>query len=119
MAGSSEMYNNSYMYGYLSMESRVGHNLGWAKAPLRRAIILGPDARPNGGHVIGRIRVRCLCPPYKRGIAIQPYRRMANPRQLFRYSVAAAASRAAAHPPRKSRFLPHEKSAPQFCRQFV
>jgi hypothetical protein len=33
--------------------------------------------------------------------------------------VAAAASLAATHPPRKSRLLPHEKSAPQFCLRFA
>jgi hypothetical protein len=33
--------------------------------------------------------------------------------------VAAAASLAVTHPPRKSRVLPHEKNAPQFCLRFV
>jgi hypothetical protein len=33
--------------------------------------------------------------------------------------VAAAASLAVTHPPRKSRLLPHEKSVPQFCLRFV
>jgi hypothetical protein len=33
--------------------------------------------------------------------------------------VATAASLAVTHPPRKSRLLPHEKCAPQFCLRFV
>jgi hypothetical protein len=49
----------------------------------------------------------------------QPYRRVANPWKFFRQSVAAAASLAVTHPPRKSRLLPHEKCAPQFCLRFV
>jgi hypothetical protein len=44
---------------------------------------------------------------------------VANPRIFSRYSVATAASLAVTHPPRKSRLLPHEKNAPQFCLQFV
>jgi hypothetical protein len=75
-----------------------------------------PDARPDGGHATGRVRVRRLCPPYE---AVQPYRRVANPWKLFRQTVAAAASLAVTHPPRKSRLLPHEKNAPQFCLRFV
>jgi hypothetical protein len=52
------MYDNLYMYGYLSI-------VGWAKALLRRAHHFQSDARPNGGHATGRVRVRCLCPPYE------------------------------------------------------
>jgi hypothetical protein len=33
--------------------------------------------------------------------------------------MATASSLAVTHPPRKSRLLPHEKSAPQFCLRFV
>jgi hypothetical protein len=49
----------------------------------------------------------------------QPYRYVANLRKHFRQSVAAAAALAVTHPPRKSRLLPHEKSAPRFCLRFV
>ena len=48
-----------------------------------------------------------------------PYRRVANLRNFFRQSVAAAASLAVTHPPRESRLVPHEKNVPQFCLQFV
>jgi hypothetical protein len=39
--------------------------------------IFNPDARPNGGHAIGRVRVLWLCPPYElnvigRLIALEP-----------------------------------------------
>jgi len=44
---------------------------------------------------------------------------VANLRKFFRHSVATAASLAVTHPPRKSRLLPHEKNAPQFCLRFV
>src|ERR1700760_565688 len=53
------------------------------------------------------------------GGAIQPYRRVANLRKFFHQSVTAATSLAVTHPPRKSRLLPHEKTAPQFCLRFV
>jgi hypothetical protein len=49
----------------------------------------------------------------------EPYRRVANPWKLSRQSMAATASLAVTHPPRKSRRLPHEKPAPQFCLRFV
>jgi hypothetical protein len=55
----------------------------------------------------------------QRRTAIQPYRRVANLRKHFRQSVAAAASLAVTHSPRKSRLLPHEKNAPRFCHRFV
>jgi hypothetical protein len=44
---------------------------------------------------------------------------VANPWKLFRKTMAAAASLAVTHPPRKSQFLPHEKNVPQFCLRFV
>jgi hypothetical protein len=49
------------------------------------------------------------------GIAIQPYRRGANLRELSRKTVAAAASLAVTHPLRKSRLLPHEKTRRSFA----
>src|ERR1700709_1050777 len=49
-------------------------------------------------------------------LRLQSYRRVANLRKFFHQS---AASLAATPPPRKSRLLPHEKSAPRFCLRFV
>jgi hypothetical protein len=47
--------------------------------------------------------------------ACQPYRRAANPGQHFHQSVAAPASLAGAHRPRKRRRLPHEKTRRSFA----
>jgi hypothetical protein len=44
---------------------------------------------------------------------------VANPWKFFHQFVAAPAALAVTHPPRKSRLLPHEKNAPQFCLRFV
>jgi hypothetical protein len=44
---------------------------------------------------------------------------VANLRKHFRKSVAAAASLAITHPPRKNLVLPHENPAPRFCLRFV
>jgi hypothetical protein len=142
------MYNNMYMYGYLSI-------VGWAKAPLapcppsglilrsrgfaasrRMATSPGPSfetrvrraPQDEGGADVWWARQRTRSRPVplptllvliQRGIAIQPYRSVANPRKHFHHSAAAAPSLAVTHPPRKNLVLPHEKTVPRFCLRFV
>jgi hypothetical protein len=80
----------------IRLPSRLNDHLG------RRFAIQHPE-----GHSYSAVVASFAC--------YQPYRRVANPRQHFRKSVATAASLAVTHPPRKSRLLPHEKCAPQFA----
>src|SRR3954452_8985699 len=39
-------------------------SVGWAKARLRAVPTIFIVVPGDGGHVTGRVRVRCLCPPY-------------------------------------------------------